>query len=237
MYKLSDPEQPVNVSIGVMYAGVIGVLLTLVAVHQVTRIPFANFTADPAAMFDYNPLFGSISHLGILLWGACASVCFLSAAVLNIHRNQKTNIAFLVNFGALTVVLMLDDLFMFHESIAPWYLSIPEKMVLAVYGLYAVGCFYHFRRTIMVSDTKFLILSIVTLGMSIVIDQISSRYYIPGEYLLEDGLKFIGIASWLAYFLKFSFGKIMGMITPVEVHYKTIDKRAKTGLMHRVNFN
>lgn len=231
MYKLSEPQSPIKVAITVLYSFVGIQLLLLLGLHHFTKIPFASFTADPAATYGYSPVYGYISNLGIMLWCACASVCLLSAAILNIRRDQKSNVAFLLNFGILTAILMFDDLFMFHESIAPWYLSIPEKVILAFYGMYALGCFYHFRRIIMGSDKRLLVLSVMALGMSIVLDQISSRYYIPGEYLFEDGLKFIGIASWLAYFLQYSFSQVMDIIIPSQFFDKSKMRTSEVNLV------
>jgi hypothetical protein len=209
MYKMSQPQQPILVFIPVLYSFVGLLLIALVLVHCITGIPFAQFTADPAATFNYNSLFGCISNIGILLWCAAASVCFLSAAILNVRRDQGEMVKFLVCFGALTAVLMFDDLFMFHESIAPWYLHVPEKAVLILYGLYALYAFSHFRKIVLTNDIRFLVLAACAFGSSVLIDQISEIYYIPGEYLFEDGAKFVGIASWLAYFVDLSFHKVM----------------------------
>lgn len=235
MYKLADPQHSLKTAIIVLYSSVGLLLLLLLGIHHFTKIPFANFTADPAATFNYSPIYGYISNLGILLWCSCASVCFLSAAILNIRKDQRNNVLFLLNFGIVTTLLMLDDLFMFHESIAPWYLNIPEKAVLAFYGMYAAGCFYHFRKIVLESDLRFLAVAVVTFGMSVFIDQVSERYYITGEYLFEDGLKFIGIASWLAYFLQYSFSQLAAVIMPPYLLDPSRLRRQKTDAAHFMN--
>lgn len=230
MYKLAEPQRPVNIFIGALYACVGMLLVLLVVLHGVTKIPFASFTADPAATFGFSPIYGYISNLGILMWSLCVSVCFFSAAVLNIRKDQRGNVAFLTCFGILTSILMFDDLFMFHESVAPWYFNVPEKVVLAFYGIYATGCFYHFRKIIFTRESGLFALSVAALGMSVVIDQFSSRYYIPGEYLFEDGLKFVGIASWLSYFVSYSFAQIMAIVSPFGFSNQSVIRKAKRDL-------
>jgi len=220
MYKMSEPQRSVKLFIAGLFA-VVGVLLAvLLAVHCLTKIPFMKFTADPATVFGYNPLFGYISNLGIILWAACVGVCFLSAGILNAHKGEGQSVRFLLAFGGLTVILMLDDLFMFHESLAPNYLNISEKWVILAYGVYTMFCFYHFRRLILNNDFRFLIFAMAALGSSVVVDQISSRFYFPGEYFVEDGLKFIGIAAWLSYFVEFSSDKITAMFTDMNRIFK-----------------
>lgn len=231
MYKIAEPHRPVNIFIGMLFSMVTGLLLILVVVHQLTKIPFANFTADPAATFNFNPFFGYVSNLGIIFWGMCVSVCFLSAAILNARRDQAKNAAFLMSFGALTAVLMLDDLFMIHESLGPNYLNISEKWFLIAYGLYASGCFYHFRAIIFNNSKKLLILAMAAFGSSIMIDQVSSNFYMSGEYLFEDGLKLIGISSWLCYFLDFSFRKI------VLIHSMVFEPKSREQMFKEVRWN
>lgn len=229
MYKMSTPERPIRVFIAAHYAFVAFLLLVLVAVHRATNIPFKMFTADPAASMDFHSFYGYISHIGILFWCAAATVCILSAAVLHLRKDQLETVRFLSCFGALTAVLMFDDLFMLHESIVPWYLHIPEKAVLAFYGAFAVYCLVRFRHVILSNDARYLVLSFAGFGVSVAIDQLSERIYLPGEYLFEDGAKFIGIASWLVYFVNFSFSKIMAVMaqSQIEIIRGRRSKRSK----------
>ncbi len=225
MYKIPEPRQPVTMFIAGLFS-VVGLLLAVLLVaHCVTNIPFEKFTADPATVFGYNPLFGYISNLGVILWAACVGVCLLSAGIINVNKRERHTVHFLIAFGALTAVLMLDDLFMFHESLAPNYLNISEKWVILAYGIYAAACFYHFRKVILINDMRYLILAITALGASVLVDQIATKFYFPGEYFVEDGLKFIGIASWLAYFATFSFDKVIWMVTAVNQVYRARNRR------------
>ncbi len=236
MYKMSTPERPIRIFISIFYSFVGFLLAALIIVHQVTKIPFNMFTADPAASMQYNSFYGYISNVGILFWCATATVCFLSGAVLNIRKDQREIIHFLVCFGALTMVLMFDDLFMFHESIAPWVLHVPEKATLVVYGLYAAFCFARFHKVILTNDFRYLFIAIAAFGTSVVIDQISEKIYFPGEYLFEDGAKFIGIASWLVYFVDFSYNKMMSVlaVSQIEIIRGKRSKRSGNEVLSRL---
>lgn len=217
MYKMSTPERPIRLFIPVLYSFVFVLLAVLVVVHHYTKIPFRMFTADPAASMSYHSFYGYISNIGILFWCSAATICILSAAILNLRKDQLETVRFLGWFGALTTLLMFDDLFMFHESIGPWYLNLPEKAMLVIYGMFATYCVVRFRHVILSNDIRYLILAFVGFGASVFMDQISERIYFPGEYLFEDGAKFIGIASWLVYFLNFSFNKIMAVMAQSQI--------------------
>lgn len=238
MYKMSIPERPIRFFIPVLYSFVFVLLAILVVVHHFTKIPFRMFTADPAASMSYHSFYGYISNVGILFWCAAATICFLSAAILHLRKDQLETVRFLGSFGALTTLLMFDDLFMFHESIGPWYFNLPEKATLVFYGVFAMYCLARFRQVILSNDVRFLLLAFVGFGASVGIDQISEKIYIPGEYLFEDGAKFIGIASWLVYFLNFSFNKIMAVMAQSQIeiiHGRHSKKSRKEEMVLRLN--
>ncbi len=228
MYKMSIPERPIRIFIPVLYSFVFVLLAALVVVHHFTRIPFRMFTADPAASMSYHSLYGYISNIGILFWCAAATVCLLSAAILHLRKDQLENVRFLGWFGALTTLLMFDDLFMFHESIGPWYLNMPEKAMLVFYGVFALYCLARFRHVILSNDVRYLVISFVSFGASVFMDQLSEKIYFPGEYLFEDGAKFIGIASWLVYFLNFSYNKIMAVMAQSQIEILSGRRARKT---------
>ena len=101
----------------------------------------------------------------------------------------------------MTVVLLLDDLFLFHEEVFPEYLHIPQKAVFAGYGIIILLYLISFRASIL--DTEFLILLFAFgfFGLSIIVDEIL-RSMIPQQHLFEDGAKLLGIVSWFAYFAR-----------------------------------
>ena len=109
---------------------------------------------------------------------------------------------------------MLDDIFLFHEEVAPNYLHIDEKFVMATYLLLGVAFVFLNRNEILSSEYLLLLLALAMLGTSIFldalpIDDLGLRYFFKRlEIFLEDGFKFAGIATWLIYFVRYAAQKI-----------------------------
>ena len=107
-------------------------------------------------------------------------------------------------------MLLVDDIFLFHEEIAPRYLHIGEKYIIALYLV--VGLVFVLSNLKEILSSEFLVLSIALamFGLSIFldalpIDDFDLRYFWEQlEIFLEDGFKFAGIATWLMYFVRYS---------------------------------
>lgn len=159
------------------------------------------FTRDPAILFDYHPLVGSISYLGILFWSATAAVCFFAAKVLSYNGSKKASL-FLTASGLFTVSLMLDDLFMVHDWLGPVYLQIHEVVFYLFYLLVMVLYIALFWRTILQTEFIFFLAAgmffALSMGGDVVLPQESLGYFI------EDCLKFTGIVTWFIYFTRTS---------------------------------
>jgi hypothetical protein len=168
------------------------------------RIPV--MTADPTATARLHPLTGIISNLGVLLWCAAASICAFAAMAL--RQDQQDSRRFLLSSAMLTAYLMLDDLFLFHEHLAPRYLGLNERFVYAALGI-AVGLYLiTFMRVILRTNFIHLLLAVGFLGGSVVLDTILEPWLWrigQWEYFLEDGAKWLGIASWCSYYVNTSF--------------------------------
>ena len=99
--------------------------------------------------------------------------------------------------------LAFDDLFMFHEFLAPEYLGVNENVVLFILVLAVAAYLYFHRSEILNTDLWMLILALALLGFSVFVDAASAR--LPNvqlgqwEYLMEDGFKWLGIVCWCSY--------------------------------------
>ncbi len=165
-------------------------------------IPVEHFTADPARSYNAHPLTGIISHIGVLLWCSTAAICLYSSVLLKLDGETR-DARFLFYSGLLSMVLLFDDLFMFHEALFPWYFHIPQRFVYVGYILMTVVYFFYFRKDILNSEYKILTIAIILLGLSVLGD-----FVLPQEgiaYLFEDGFKAFGIATWAVYFMRLSF--------------------------------
>jgi hypothetical protein len=92
---------------------------------------------------------------------------------------------------------------MLHEEVLPKYFHILENTIIGLYGFMIIVFLVAFKNTILKTYYLPLLLSFIFFGASIVFDLWPT--VLPWHFLLEDGTKFLGIVSWLAYFSKTSF--------------------------------
>lgn len=175
------------------------------AVGITTSIPIGTLTRDPIQIADLPPYTGVLSNIGVLIWASTAAVCLFSSALVRHRPGRDANARFLLTAGMLSVWMLLDDFFTVHDVIFPRYLGIREEVPYALIALAFLGLLFTFRSVILQTDFVLLALALGAFGVSVGVDMIeSSLVHYPGYYLLEDGAKFFGIASWAAYFIRVS---------------------------------
>ena len=179
-----------------LYIPILILVVMIVLVGFQLSIPMADLTRDPSATTGTSPFMGALSSIGVLFWCASVAICLFSFALLQQTGSRGDFSAFFLFGGLISLILLLDDLFLFHEAVFPLYLKIPEKLVFLSYGLIILGYITRFRKLIVKTSFIFLILAFGLFGLSIVIDLLELRISI----LFEDGSKLFGIASWFGYF-------------------------------------
>lgn len=179
-----------------LYIPMLILVAMIVLVGLQLSIPIADLTRDPSATTGASPFMGALSSIGVLFWCASVAICLFSFALLQQTGSRGDFSGFFLFGGLISLILLLDDLFLFHEAVFPLYLKIPEKLVFLSYGLIILGYLTHFRKLILKTNFIFLILAFGLFGLSIVIDLLDLRISI----LFEDGSKLFGIASWFGYF-------------------------------------
>jgi drug/metabolite transporter (DMT)-like permease len=146
------------------------------------------------------------------------TICLFALLVL--HRQQgdfSASKRFLVYGTVLTAVLALDDIFLFHEEVAPIYLHLDELIIFGVYIIVGVGFVLLNWREILSSEYALLLLALALFATSIALDAIPKEALPPRyfweqlELFLEDALKFAGIATWLLYFARYAIQRIEGL--------------------------
>lgn len=173
-------------------------LLILLLVSKSADIPISTFTRDPTAVLQGKFYVGLLSNTGIVLWSAAAAICIFSAVLAGGDLHGRRLRLFLLASGLFTLLLLMDDLFLFHEEIAPHFLNVRERYVLLSYGLIMAAYLVKFWRTILETDFSLLFVAGGCFMLSVFIDK-NSFAALPDPYLLEDGAKFSGIAFWLLY--------------------------------------
>jgi hypothetical protein len=143
---------------------------------------------------------GFLSNMGMLFWSSTVAVCFFTATFVARRAATRPTGRFLYASGLLTLFLLMDDLFQLHERVFPLSLGIPEPIVFLGYLSVTFVYLVRFRGVILESDYLLLGLALGFFGLSVAVD-----VFTEGElYLWEDGAKFVGIVTWLAYFVRVS---------------------------------
>lgn len=201
----------------VMVAVYTPVIVLFAIISLQTKIPVPNLTRDPLAITKAPFYFGAISNIGILFWCSAVAICFFSFRLLSdIGRNKEFQRFFLFS-GGITSILLLDDLFLVHEAVFPYYLNLPEKLAFVGYGMIISLYLIKVRKTILKTEFILLNLAFCFLGLSVTIDffPIFTRLFgNEGEFLLEDGFKLLGIISWFTYFARACVGQLKSVIAP-----------------------
>jgi len=183
----------------VVYISTVTVLCVLVIISLQTGIRISYFTSDPATVMRAPSYIGVLSNIGILLWCSSAAICLFIFAILQKSNDKELSSFFLVS-GLITSILLLDDLFLLHETIYPVYLHIPEKVVITGYGIMTLLYLMKFKREILKTEFLLLFFAFVFFGASAVMDIL--LIHVRPHYLFEDGFKLLGIVSWSTYFTR-----------------------------------
>ncbi len=182
---------------------VASVLLGMVFVfHHTLGIAFGDLTRDPSAVYEFSFYIGFLSQTGIFFWAAAATACLLAGAIFLRLPDRRQMAAFFFASAFLSLMLGLDDVFLFHEVVYPHF-GIPEKVVYGIYAALVLGYLWFFRSILL--NTRFIILAMGFgfFAMSVGMDIVDPQGIDP--FLLEDGAKMIGIVCWLGYFSSTAF--------------------------------
>jgi hypothetical protein len=189
-----------------MYLPGVIFLLLMAAFSLLNDFHFSYLSRDPVQILDAKPYIGMVSNVGILLWCATAAILFYSARLSSLAGKPRIQTNFLLSSGLITLLMLIDDLFLFHDIIFPEYFHIDENVFFVFYGLSVIALIYFFRKLIINTDYIFLVLSFGLLGTSAVSDYLivlgfASNY----SMVIEDVLKFMGIISWFSYYIRTAF--------------------------------
>lgn len=228
-----------------LYIPILILLLLVLLVSYKTQIPVSTFTKDPAAIagshglspsvnVTTNPFVGVTSNIGILFWCITASVCFFGYLILRTNQNPELNkfkvfANFLRCFAIITSILLLDDLFLFHETIAPKLLKVPQVVVYFSYALIVVWAILKYNKIILQTEWDALLLAFLFFAISVTTDLVIDGFFeplysveiseSPLPVIIEDGAKLLGIASWCVYFSRVCFQTIKNFIK-AQIIYK-----------------
>ena len=119
-----------------------------------------------------------------------------------IGKVENKQASFLLYSGLLTVVLLFDDLFMFHERILK-SIGIEEIVMYGIYViLFGILFLVYFRILLSAQFRFFLIITFISFGSSVIIDILFGEEKFRN--LFEDGFKFLGIVCWFMFYAFYS---------------------------------
>ena len=172
--------------------------LAILYISNFYNIKLSIVVRDLAQTCGYPIGVGMISNIGILLWGAAASICFFTTFLESISSESSK---LLLLGGLFSGLLCIDDFFLLHDR----YVG-PDFMNLTYLSI-SIFLLVRFRKLLKKIGLLNLIVSILFLGLSVffdgVIQQIFNQSYELTQFF-EEGFKFIGIACWLNFWCKTS---------------------------------
>lgn len=197
------------------------------------NVPADQLTRDPNAIAHVPFYIGAISNLGIILWGASATLCLFSYVALKQYKPGSPLQPFMLHAGIITTILMLDDLYMWHEQMFPEYLKISEHFIYAFYALYLSFIIIRFKKILLESEYLILMTAFLFLGTSVVMDDMVDLKLFPKKFpfiykhetLFEDLFKSLGILTWLIYFVRTCFSMVLPDVAKLSTSNHLMDIR------------
>lgn len=192
-------------------------VLVVFLLTKMNHIPFSDIVQDPSSITGFPPYIGFISNIGILVWCSSSAISLFSAYILFAAQRNNPFVGFFLWSGLFSALLMIDDLFMLHDSVLYVNFHINENVVYVVYFAMIFLFFRKYHK--LMQGTPFLIFAFA-IGFflfSTVIDKVPGSFDKLGFHvlfdedllnILEEGPKLIAIMNWLAYYFITSIQQI-----------------------------
>lgn len=189
----------------------VALLSGVVAAKLAGASSVAVLTRDVTSTAGLSPLTGIVSTCGLFAWAAAATLSLFTSALLRDRSEQPRVRRFLCAAGMFSVILLLDDAFLLHEALIPYWLGIPEHVTFAVYAILAVTLFATHGRVVRRASWPLLAVTVVGFAGSVLMDTLVAGANEP-SILIEDGLKFIAVTAWAAMLGDLGFRALLNVI-------------------------
>lgn len=196
----------------------VGILVSLggagitALVANLTDNPIWRLAKDPAEVMNFPPYIGMLSNWDVILWVMTAAICLFGAVILKKQNVPKDTLRFIAVSGLLSLVLGIDDLFLFHDRLLPKMLHAPEAFFYLIYFFVFLVYLIFFTSKIMKYEYLLFWASFLLLVISrriLVIIPFFNKFMTTG-----DMLKYFGIVFWLAFFYRTVLHEVSARINP-----------------------
>lgn len=191
-----------------VYGAAIALLVAVVLAAHVLDREFGDFAHDPTTTLSGPAYIGFLSNVGAVLWSATLAACVISALVLP----RPARVPFLWG-GAITFVLLADDLFLLHEAYFP-HVGLSQARTSLLYGVSTLAFLVIYRRFVQEHGLILFPLALALFALSSGID-LSLEEHAP--FVIEDGAKFLGIVTWCLFFANASTRELRSAIARADV--------------------
>ena len=182
-----------------------------------TDISVYELVADPNEVGRLAPYTGLVSTLGTLILAATASVCLFSAYLIGCANSQakKWNLFFRFS-GYFILLLLADDVWQIHENFPSILFDLEpenrliqdlcETIMFGIYALLFAAYLSRFKKLFFQTKLNSFVFAVSFLLLSTIIDIFLAN--ISGHFILEEGLKLLGIVSLSIYYFEVSFRQV-----------------------------
>jgi hypothetical protein len=177
----------------------VGGVLYVYLVRSVLGLDFEALTESPLApQRRHSPRYaGFLGSLALFGWAAAAALSSLTARVLS-TIGARSSVRFAASSAAISIMLLLDEGFAVHHTLAPELLGIPKLAVIA--GLVAAALLWivGFRETLARDrDAPIIVWALAWLALSLGIDVVGQ--VVGWGAVREETAKLIGMTSWVIF--------------------------------------
>ncbi|MDI6803195.1 MAG: hypothetical protein QME58_05030 [Bacteroidota bacterium] len=185
----------------------------IIAISLKLERPITFFFQDFFVITNSPIYTGFVSNIGIIFWSVTAGILFFISVVCYQFRASRQVQWFYTLAGVITVIMLFDDFFLFHEIIYPRFFNIHSGTVYIIYGVLGIIYLIVFRKNILASNFLVLFFAFLFFFISIVFDELRERWlFDPYWIVCEDGFKLLGIVNWLTYYFITSFQSIKELV-------------------------
>lgn len=168
---------------------------------------------DPVAEFGIPVFAGLFCYLGVGLLCATAAITLFVGMLV-----QPSRQLFLL-VGGFTTLLALDDLFLMHERIVP-YFGVPEFAFIAMHAVLALATVLLLVRHVGLYESAGIAFALGPLALSVLTDVFvdGDVFTLPvvditiRRIVIEDLSKFVGWAAWFAFWTTLSFRTVQPLL-------------------------